>query len=375
VSGSAVAVAARVLEHIDGLLPKLAVAYKEVPEYAELPPGVMETEVLPTSRAIVAGFLEPIVAGADPDPHILDAVPRMGRRRQELGVPLEPILHVYRIASRVMWEELVGATRPGEESALAELGGRWMEYMDVAASIMAASYLEASHESLRAVDARRRALLDALLTADGPAEVAAVSIRFSTALAAVYVPVLVEGDHASARIDVVLDAAPDGTIAGERTGSVLLLVPLRLPDVNLLLRAAGPSALLTWADAAPPGPALLAEVSTAETLLAAARTAGLTHGAFGPDDLLVEQLLAGNHRVASALSRRVRDALAGRDHDGLITSTLRTFLETGSVPDTARAEVVHPNTVLYRLKRVRELTGLDPRVPSEAALLVLGFRL
>jgi hypothetical protein len=372
---TAVAVATRVLEHIDALLPKLAVAYKEVPEYAELPPGVMEAEVIPTSRAIVEGFLEAIVAGDVPDPRRLDAVPRMGRRRQELGVPLEPILHVYRIASRVMWEELVTSTLPGEEPALAELGGTWMEYMDVAASIMAAAYLEASHESLRAVDARRRALLDALLSAEGPAEVAAVSIRFSTALAAVYAPVLVDGDHASARIDVVLDAAPDGTIAGERIGSVLLLVPLRLPDIDPLLRAAGPSAVVTWAAPAAPGPQLLAEVSTAETLLAAARTAGLTHGAFGPDDLLVEQLLAGNHRVASALSRKVRDALDGRDHDGLISSTLRTFLDTGSVPDTAKTEMVHPNTVLYRLKRVRELTGLDPRIPSEAALLVLGFRL
>ena len=69
----------------------------------------------------------------------------------------------------------------------------------------------------------------------------------------------------------------------------------------------------------------------------------------------------------------MREPLAGRDHDGLITSTLRTFLATGSVPDTAKREVVHPNTVLYRLKRVRELTGLDPRVPADAAVLVLGF--
>ena len=369
------AVAGRVLHSVEDLLPKLAVAYKEVPEYAELAPGVMEHEVIPTSRVIVESFLEAIVAGDEPDAARIAEIPRMGRRRLELGVPLEPILHVYRIASRVMWEELVAATEPGEEPALAELAGRWMEYMDVAASLMAAAYLDASHQSLRAVDARRRALLDALLSAEGPAEVAAVSIRFSTALAPLYVPVLVDGDVASARIDVVLDAAPDGTIAGERTGSLLLLVPNRLPDVNPLLRAAGPGALLTWAGAAAPGPALLGEVGTAENLLAAARSAGITSGAHGPDDLLVEQLLTGNPRVAAALSRRVREALAGRDHDGLITSTLRTFLDCGSVPDTARTEVVHPNTVLYRLKRVRELTGLDPRVPSEAALLVLACRL
>ena len=42
---------------------------------------------------------------------------------------------------------------------------------------------------------------------------------------------------------------------------------------------------------------------------------------------------------------------------------------------TARRELVHANTVLYRLGRVRELTGLDPRRPNESALLVLGLGL
>jgi sugar diacid utilization regulator len=56
-------------------------------------------------------------------------------------------------------------------------------------------------------------------------------------------------------------------------------------------------------------------------------------------------------------------------------ATLRRYLETGSVPDTARREMVHANTVSYRLGRVRDLTGLDPRVPRESALLVLGLGL
>ena len=368
------AIAARILARVDDVLPRLAVAYKEVPEYAELPAGVLESEVIPTSRAIVEAFLEPIVAGEEPDPGQLDEIPRMGRRRLEMGVPLEPVLHVYRIASRGLWDELVSATQPGEEAALADLGGRWMDFMDQAASIMAAAYLAASHESLRSLDERRRALVDALLNAAGPAEVAAVSIRFSTVLASTYAPVVVDGPHAGARIDLVLQAAPEGTIGGHREGRLLLLVPAPVADVAPMLGQAGPGTVLTWADAAAPGPALLGAVGDAETLLHAARAAGLTQGAFGPDDLLVEQLLAGNPRVASALTHKVRDSLAGRDHDGLITSTLRTFLATGSVPETAKVEVVHPNTVLYRLKRVRELTGLDPRVPADAALLVLGFR-
>jgi DNA-binding PucR family transcriptional regulator len=35
---------------------------------------------------------------------------------------------------------------------------------------------------------------------------------------------------------------------------------------------------------------------------------------------------------------------------------------------------VHPNTVAYRLRRVRELTGLDARVPTDAALLVIALK-
>ena len=368
-------VAARVLERLDEIVPRLGIAYKEVPEYAELGRRVLEPEVLPTSRAIDAGFLEAVVAGDDPDPGRLDAVHTMGRRRLEMGVPLEPILHVYRICGRVVWDEIVAATEPGEERAFAELGSLWMDYIDRAATSAAAAYMAASHERLRSLDERRRALLDALLTAADPAEVAAVSIRFSTVLAHSYVPVVLDGPSAIARIDLVLEAAPDGTIGGHRGGRLLLLVPAPLADVTSLLRAAGPGTVLTYGSPAAPGPELLNEVGTAETLLSAARAAELTAGAFGPDDLLVEQLLAANPRVAASLQRRVRESLAGRDHDGLITSTLCTFLATGSVPDTAKREVVHPNTVLYRLKRVRELTGLDPRVPADAAVLVLGFRI
>ena len=112
-----------------------------------------------------------------------------------------------------------------------------------------------------------------------------------------------------------------------------------------------------------------------EQLLLTALAEGQDEGAFGPDDLLVEQLLLGNARVAKSLRRGVLEALAGRDPGGSLLDTLRTFLDTGSVPETARREVVHPNTVSYRLGRVRDLTGLDPRLPRESALLVLGLGL
>ena len=373
VAETVIAVGRRVLDALDAVVPLMGEAYREVPEYGALTAEEMEASVLPVSRRIVEGFFNPVVEGRDADPSLLTELPLMARRRLEMGIPLEPMLHVYRIAGRVVWDAVAASTRPGEEGALPELGRRWMDYIDRAATVAAAEYMAASHERLRAVDARRRALVDALLAATDPAEVAAVSIRFATALAPAYVPVVVDGERAATHIDAMLAAAPDGTIGGPRGGRVLLLVPVAFDDVNPLWRASQ-RALLGWGVPAAPGPELCAEVAHVDALLAAAAARGHTAGAFGPDDLLLDQLLVDNDRVARALRRRVHGALAGRDHDGLLTSTLAAYLESGSVPETARREHVHANTVLYRLNRVKALCGLDPRTPNDAALLVLAFR-
>lgn len=365
------AVAARVLAAMDDVVAQLGEAYREVPEYASMPSEQMTSEVLPVSRRIVTHFFSAVAGGQAPETAAIAEVAESGRRRLEMGIPLEPVLHVYRIAGRVVWSAIVAATAPGEERVLAELGEQWMDYIDQAASAAAASYLAASHERLRHVDARRRALLDALLSASDPAEVAAVSIQFSTALAPSYVPVLIDGEGVHARIDAILAESPPGTIGGFRGGHALLLVPAPA-DLALVCRAAG-RALVAWGHGVAPGPALPGEVGHVEALLLAAQAGGHHTGVFGPDDLLLEQLLAASPRVADSLHRRVAQTLLGRDHDGLVTSTLRAYLACGSVPETAKREMVHANTVLYRLNRVKALTGLDPRVPADAVVLLLGL--
>ena len=55
--------------------------------------------------------------------------------------------------------------------------------------------------------------------------------------------------------------------------------------------------------------------------------------------------------------------------------TLEEYLQTGSVSETSRRQYCHRNTVLNRLARVRELTGCDPTVPRDAALLCAGLDL
>lgn len=363
------AVAARVLADLDALVERMGEAYRaEIPEYAVLTDAQMERDVLPTSRRLVEIFLHWVVVDRELTTKELAYFETSGRERLMMGLPLESVLHAYRIAGRTAWTAVCAAVQPGQEALLAGLGARWIDIVDRTSSILAQAYVAASHERLRDLDARRRELVEALLTAGGPSDVAAVSLQFSTVLAPAYVPVLISG--AATDIDALLHAAPAGTLGGHRGHHVLLLVPNRLDEP-----VHRPQALVAWGMPALCGPGLLEEVSHVERLLTTALSEGHENGSFGPDDLLVEQLLLGNERVAASLRRRVADVLAARDGDGVLTSTLRVYLTTGSVPETARRELVHANTVSYRLGRVREVTGLDARLPQDAALLVLGLGL
>jgi DNA-binding PucR family transcriptional regulator len=56
-------------------------------------------------------------------------------------------------------------------------------------------------------------------------------------------------------------------------------------------------------------------------------------------------------------------------------TTLRTYLDAGlNVTRTARALFVHPNTIEYRLRRIRELSGRDPRNPDDLLILSLAIK-
>ena len=364
-------IAKRVLERLDGLIERLGVAYRTVPEYAALPEGRLEREVLPVSREIVHVFLQATIAGHEPPVEHLVVLEEMGRRRLEMGIPLEPMLHVYRLAGREVFDEIALVTANDEKDALATIGRAWFDYIDRASSVAASSYLHASHERIRRIDAERGALLDSLLAAEDPSDAAAVAAQFAIVLASRYVPILVTGPDVARHVDRLTAASPRDSLTGFRGSQVMVLAPDAMPDFTTLT-AGVPDAIAAYGRPAEPGPALAAEVRRTEMVLAAATARGLT-GWHGPDDLLLEQLAAGSPHVADALRRRVLEPLRAADHGGLVESTLRVFLRTGSVPQTAAAEIVHPNTVTYRLRRVAERVGLDPRIPEQAAVLVVAL--
>ena len=89
-------------------------------------------------------------------------------------------------------------------------------------------------------------------------------------------------------------------------------------------------------------------------------------------ELLPERALAGQPEARSALVSETVAALTSADP--VLVDTLATFLErAGSLEATARALVVHTNTVRYRLRRVADITGFTPTDPRGAFALRLGL--
>jgi sugar diacid utilization regulator len=83
-----------------------------------------------------------------------------------------------------------------------------------------------------------------------------------------------------------------------------------------------------------------------------------------PDDIsLVEDLaVSSSDNVGRLIPQRTRQALA----DPELRTTLQAYIAANlSVAATAKALILHPNSVRYRLKRIATLTGRDPRQFSD----------
>jgi sugar diacid utilization regulator len=89
-------------------------------------------------------------------------------------------------------------------------------------------------------------------------------------------------------------------------------------------------------------------------------------------EVLVEELILRERSVARRLAQTILEPL---DNHPDLRSTLVEYISHGpSLPAVAKRLFLHPNTVAYRLARVRELTGRDPKSPAGVAELFLALR-
>ncbi len=313
------------------------------------------------------------------------------------GAPVRPSEETAWVAPVVLGQELVGrlwVTSPRAVPAPVQL-----RVIERFALVVSLELLKARH----LVDVETRLsgdLLADLLRPDGPAQAHAVLERAAAlgvdlnrphtiAVLGIDGPVR-RGARVPERIQAVAEAG-ERVLVGSYENDYVLLVPIRSDAVELLRRVyqhldrlLGPQCTVTLV--AGPTAAAPEECATAYRvtrgagrLRRASHPGGLVDiRTFGMSTLLLD---TGAPDSLRRFAERLLGPVAVYDErrGGELVRTLRVWLSTGcSTSTAAKALVVHPNTIGYRLGRIEELTGrslrgFDARVEFQIALTVLDI--
>jgi hypothetical protein len=346
----------------------------EIEGYARLPDSILHGQILEVSRNNVELFFRSITEQrSSPTEDELVPFRESAGSRAEEGLPLEDLLHAYRLGGRLGWQALLEAAHQDEYPALLAAADLLMRYIDSVSSAVAQTYLDEHQHLVSEEERRQRALVEVLVHPERelPA-LRDLAERVGFPLAEYYRPFAntLPGAAAHAHSQLASELRSRGVLAlteGDR------VTGLATEDVDEAIFAQ-PRGLFAIGKAVP-----RAELATAmndlRLLIDLARREGM-EGAVTPDTFVLELLLARAPDLGALVAERVLgplEAYAKRRGTGLL-ETLEAFLDCGlDRRKTSERLHVHPNTLDYRLRRIAELTGLEPGRPRDLALLELAL--
>jgi hypothetical protein len=310
-----------------------------------------------------------MTGGFSDDREWVDPPVATGRRRAEQGVPLESVLHLFRLGGTLLWEMLLAEARrrsPAEIEEFVDGAMLLWEATDRISVIMVDSYRTWQAEARRRANRRKEALVGALIRGRGvdPAVSAESAAELNLPARGRYVVVLVTGeetDEDSLRAaQSCLGAHGMQSVWLSRGDRVVWLVelgsgtPSRVAELLTphMRDRAGMSGVVDG----------FAELGVGHQL---AETALLTQpsGAAGIavlDDRLPEALVVSSPQLAQRLAARTLGRILELDaaEREMLLDTLETWFRTErSAGRTGALLYCHRNTVLNRLRKVEQLTG------------------
>jgi PucR C-terminal helix-turn-helix domain len=346
----------------------------EIAGYRRLPEPTVLGEILDVSRQNIDLFFRTIVEGHSLGEADYTPFRESAKRRATEGMPLEDLLHAYRLGGRLAWQMVVEAAEPDEQDLLLSAAGLVMEYIDAVSSSVAQSYMEERTHLVSEEERSLRALLEAIAgtaAIEGPLRNLAERIGFP--LLDQYVPFCqtAQGGTAHEHSRFAQRLRSEGLLALTEGDRVLGLAP---PDAAIP-RAKHPRALMALGEPTPRR-RLTDALDDVRLLL----DIGLRFDRAGEitlDSHMPELLLARSPRLAARLEVRVLGRLqaAGGPRSPDLLETLEVFLASGLDRREAASRLhVHPNTLNYRLRRVEEVTGLQLSSPDDLMLVALAVR-
>jgi len=303
----------------------------------------------------------------------------LGRGEMRAGRSLDALLAAYRLGARVAWRRLAAAgERAGvEPQTLYRLAESIFAYIDELSGESVEGY---TSEQAAAVGERERLRrrLAGLLAQSPPADPIAVEAAAGAA-----------GWELTAEVAAVAAEGEDGDRLANRLGADALAVRTPAAACALVSDPAAPGRraqmtaavgerlatlgpIVSWREAA-----VSIERATAALALARDHSISATGGLVIADEHDIELLLHADAGLTRDLAARALAPLAGETAASRerLTETLQAWLaHRGRTEQVAAALHVHPQTVRYRLTRLRDLFGEALDDPDARLRLELALR-
>jgi hypothetical protein len=390
-------IARRHREEADQISEAMFAAYvEEIPAYAEIRDEALKQDVMAVSAALVRAWLEMMTTGEPPSAAVLEPIRQGARRRATQGIEMQSMLRAYRVGVRVMWHALTSAPdfqAPELQAAVVHLAEWALDFADRVSTEVAATYLDEMAHASREREHRRSALLNVILAGpgpdaqDGPSELDKPHTVVVARSAADLDVARLE------RIGTALEREVGASLWTVRHRSVVGAVPYRRGGSRQqLLRklSAALPALVLAAGAGDPGIEAVGVGSNArgarETrqsyseatealrvgpVLAGERAPVYDFQTLAPSISLLTRPEQARRFVATAL-----EPLGELVERPWVLPTLEAYIaHQGRTKEAAQRLGVHLNTVKYRLRELREGTGINLADGELSGSLLLALRL
>ncbi|MEV0684376.1 helix-turn-helix domain-containing protein [Nocardia sp. NPDC050378] len=359
---------------------------------AELPAGHFTAEVLPTIYACGRAVLDAIASNREfTKGEVAVFVGPVAERHAEDRLPLPLLIDAIHASAQSLLTAAAAEVDPDEMFDFIHVFSRLLDLLRHINTTVVEVYTEVEQSIYHAEREARRELCSALVRGLPAEELAA---RADTVLAEQYTVLAIHLDEpprtgsaanllTRRRIRVLqraLDALTGTTTPATFDGtSGIALLSRSEADV---LDAARFDQLATRLAEQFGVPVFLAEFSEvarediptaakdASELTELARLRGKPGGCYRLDDLLLEYQLTRPGPARKRLAQRVIPLLSSPH----LIDALEAHLQFGADRKTASRRIhVHPNTFTYRLRRIADLTGLDPADPKDSRMLAAAL--
>ncbi|WP_084727729.1 PucR family transcriptional regulator [Rhodococcoides yunnanense] len=323
--------------------------------------------------ACLANVTAMIADLAGEKPVDLESARAAGRLKAAQGVPLAALLHAFRLGGRLIWEELMRRSEGDAPRVLLEMAAQVWALVDVCSDAAAEAYrLSIDARAEQDADERRR-LVRALFAGHGanPSAMTDAVRTFRIPDRGSFVVLSADArcaDIATPGADAIWDTEIDGVL-----GLLYAFSDSALDAVLAGIDSGNGNIGVSAVFATPSGAPAAVEQARLSRVCARVDGPGVTRFESVPVPVLIASNPGSGRVAAEQILGRLLD-LPESERASLLGTLEAWFQAKGSTTDAADRVHYHRNTVLYRLRRIGELTGRDFLDPVHAAELYVGLR-